>query len=77
VSILNGFSKDVEQRLWIELAIRGRFDLLEVLSQVEKGEVKKLRVKRKLVDDLILHNTVIKYLEKHGVTVVREDIVKG
>jgi beta-lactamase superfamily II metal-dependent hydrolase len=60
--------------IWTYLIDLGRHDLIELMAKSDKKEIKKIKVKRMLVPDLIIHNTIIKYLENNGVRVIREDI---
>jgi hypothetical protein len=77
MNIAKDFEKDVALFVWSELASLGKFELIDLLARAEKGDVKKVRVKRQLVPNIILHNTVIKFLTKHGVEVIRDDIRRG
>ena len=69
--------KDIASHIWTEVAFLGKFDLLDLLSRAEKSEVKKVKIHRRLVPNLILHHTILEFLRRHGVTVIREDVVKG
>jgi hypothetical protein len=77
MQIKKDFEKDVTAYIWTEAAFSGKFELLDLLSRVEKGEVKKVKIHRRLVPNLILHNTILRFMERHGVTLVRDDVVRG
>ena len=62
--------------IWSYLIEQNKLDLIELMAKSDRREVKKIIIKRTLVPDLIVHNTIIKYLENNGVIVIREDIKK-
>jgi hypothetical protein len=60
--------------IWVYLINLGRYDLIELMAKSDRKEINTIKIKRMLVPDIVIHNTVIKYLERNGVTVIREDI---
>jgi len=60
--------------IWSYLIEIGRYDLIELMAKSDRKELKKIIIKRLLVPDLIVHNTIIKYLENNGIEVIRKDI---
>jgi hypothetical protein len=62
--------------IWTYLIDLGKLDLIELMAKSDRKEMKTIKIKRLLVPDLIIHNTIIKYLENNGIKVIREDIKK-
>ena len=60
--------------IWTYLIGLGKYNIIELMAQAERHEIKLIKIKRPLIPDLVIHNTIIKHLEKNGVTVIREDI---
>jgi hypothetical protein len=60
--------------IWPYLIELGKFDLIELMAKSDKKEIHEIVIKRLLVPDIIVHNTIIKYLEKNGVKVIRKDL---
>ena len=60
--------------IWTYLIGLGKYNLIELMAQAEKHEIQLIKIKRPLVPDMVVHNTIIKHLEKYGITVIREDI---
>lgn len=62
--------------IWTYLIGLGKFELIDLMAKAEKHEFKEIKIKRALVPDIVIHNSIIKHLEKNGITVIREDIKK-
>ena len=62
--------KAITEKIWLELVLQQKWDLLNLLSDVERGHVHQLRVKRQLVDSSILHNTIIEWMTRKGVMIL-------
>ena len=60
--------------IWTYLIDLRRFDLIELMAKSDRKEINTIKIKRLLVPNIVVHNTIIKYLEKNGVKVIREDI---
>jgi len=60
--------------IWTYLIELGKFELIDLMAKAEKHEFTEIKIKRALVPDIVIHNNIIKHLEKNGVTVIREDI---
>jgi hypothetical protein len=60
--------------IWPYLIELEKFDLIELMAKSDRKEIHEIIIKRHLVPDLVIHNTIIKYLEKNGVKVVRKDL---
>jgi len=60
--------------IWSYLVDMGKLNLIALMADSDKHLFKKIIIRRLLVPDLIIHNTIIKYLENNGVEVIREDI---
>jgi hypothetical protein len=60
--------------IWSYLIEQNKLDLIDLMAKSDRREVKKIIIKRTLVPDLIVHNTIIKYLENNGVVIIRKDI---
>jgi len=62
--------------IWTYLTENGRHNIIDLMVKSDKKQIKEVRIKRQLVPDLVVHNAIIKYLEKNRVKVIREDIKK-
>ena len=62
--------------IWPYLIELGKYDLIELMAKSDKKEIHEIIIKNQLVPDLIVHNTIIKYLEKNGVKVIRKDLIR-
>lgn len=60
--------------IWTYLIDLGKLDIIELMAKSDKKELHKIIIKKHLVPNLVVHNTIIKYLENNGVEVVRQDI---
>jgi hypothetical protein len=60
--------------IWTYLIDLGRYDLIELMAKSDKKEIHTIKIKKLLVPDIVVHATMIKYLENNGVKVIREDI---
>lgn len=60
--------------IWSYLIEQNKLDLIDLMAKSDRREVKKIIIKRTLVPNLIIHNTIIKYLENNGVVIIRKDI---
>jgi hypothetical protein len=66
--------KTQETYIWTYLIEIGKFDLIELMAKSDRKEIHEIIIKKLLVPNLVIHNTIIKYLEKNGVKVVRQDL---
>ena len=60
--------------IWPYLISIGKLELIELMAKSDRKEIKEINIKRALVPDLVVHNTIIRYLENNGVKVNRQDI---
>ena len=66
--------KTQETYIWTYLIEIGKFDLIELMAKSDRKEIHEIIIKKLLVPNLVIHNTIIKYLEKNGVKVIRQDL---
>ncbi len=57
--------------LWFLLSNIGRFDLIDLLSKIERREIKKIKINKQLVKDIEIHSLIINYMKKYGVEVIK------
>jgi hypothetical protein len=48
----------------------GKFDLIDLMAASDRHDIHIIRIKKKLVPNIIYHNTIINYLKKNGVEIV-------
>jgi len=63
---------NTEEQLWLNLATTGNYKLLELCHRAEIGKIKEIHLKAetRLCKNIIINNTIIKFLEKKGVKVL-------
>jgi DUF1009 family protein len=60
--------------IWSYLVELGRHDLIDLMVKSDKKKIHEIIIKKRMVPDLVVHNTIIKYLEKNGIKVIRKDL---
>jgi hypothetical protein len=58
--------------LWNYLAGLGKFDIIDLLHKAENKKIHTIKIKRQLVPDMVMHNTIINFLETNNI-VVKQD----
>jgi len=67
---------DTQESIWLYLTGLGKFDLIDLMAKSDKKQIHEIIIKKSLVPNLVIHNKIIKYLEKNGVEVIRKDITR-
>lgn len=62
--------------IFVYLTELQRYDIIELMAKSDKKEIAVIKIKKRLVPDLIIHNAIIKYLENNNVECIREDIIR-
>lgn len=64
--------KEIQVRnLFDKLIDYQRFDIIELLAESDRKEIKIVKIKRQLVGNLAVHNAIIHYLKLNGVEVIQ------
>jgi len=59
-----------EEKLWLDLVLFDRHDIIELLYRADRGEIKKVQINRQLTSNTITHLNILSYLKRRGVEVI-------
>jgi len=60
-------TKDIENDLWINLILIGRFDVIEFLRKIESGKIRKVKVKETANFPDYIKAGIVNFIKIHNV----------